>query len=417
MFAALLTQGSCRSPSTHKGPEPSAAVMELETVQWKIGDLDAETLFYLEGGVPQHATTVTNNNATDRWWTGLKIYGYSTFGWFPPVNTDPISDEEWEELTDEERSLRTGSGWIGGGGQACRSSSTLPEISRGTVQMRPGETRSYQGSHPNYPVSPKRETVTRWSLRGHSTLPSEQPFEEWPPFQINLKLKWDKEDGCSVNAELDPGSVFGDITLEGEAPEPYRVALDDQLKEATGESEFVSKRWLVGPEGGLANCVVSLHPFGELELPPVEPVEGAYFDKVGPYYHPQVLAVTSGTEVTLRNQESPCRGFHGRARKNRSFNRLIAAGEEHTWLAERAEVVQVGCDVRPYTHGAIVVLNTPYYDKTDEDGSYFIHDVLPGTYRLRAFHEGLGHWVKDQVVTIKDWGDAVRVDLRPTANP
>ncbi len=201
LMGALLTLGSCRSPLTDAAQEPSPSVVELETVQWKIGDLDAATLFFLEDGVPQHWTTVTNNNATDRWWTGLKIYGYSISGWIPPVNTDPISDEEWEKLTDEELSLRFGSGWGGVGGQVCRSSSALPEISKGTVQMGCGETRSYQDAHTNYPDSPKRETVTSWSLRGQASLPSEQPFEEWPPFQIHLKLKWDKEDGCSVEAE------------------------------------------------------------------------------------------------------------------------------------------------------------------------------------------------------------------------
>lgn len=179
------------------GPE----AVELGRLQWKIGDLDAETLLFLGDGIPQHSTTVTNNNATDRWWTGLKVYGYRTSGWIPPVNTDPISDEEWEKLSDEELSLRTGSGWGGGGGQACRSSSALPEIGKGTVQMRPGETRSYHDSHPNYPASPKRETVTGWSLNGRASLPSDEPFEEWPPFQIDLRLRWDREGGCSVETE------------------------------------------------------------------------------------------------------------------------------------------------------------------------------------------------------------------------
>ena len=46
--------------------------------------------------------------------------------------------------------------------------------------MRPGETRSYQASHANYPPSPRRESATSWSLEGRAALPSDQPFEEWP---------------------------------------------------------------------------------------------------------------------------------------------------------------------------------------------------------------------------------------------
>jgi len=416
MYAALLTQGSCRSPLTDKESGPTVSIVELETVQWRIGDLDAETVLLLEDGIPAHQTTVTNSNETDRWWTGLKVYWYSASGTIPPVNTDPISDEEFEKLTDEEIDLRIGSLWGARGGQACRSSSALPEISKGTVLIRPGETRSYHDSHPNYPTSPKRETVTSWSLEGRACLPSKQPFEEWPPFQIDLDLSWDKEDGCSVGSTLIQGSVRGRVLLEGAAPEPYRAPLDEGMQEAFGVSEFVSERWLVGPEGGLANCAISLRPIEGTEVPPIEPIEDAYFDKVGPYYRPQVLLVTTGTPVTLRNQESLCGGFHGRAAKNQSFNRIIPPGEEHTWLAERAEVVPVVCDVQPYVQGTIVVVDTPYYAMTDADGSFRIRDVAPGTYALRAFHEGLGRWIRRQRVEV-DWGQSVSLELRTSATP
>ena len=182
------------------------------------------------------------------------------------------------------------------------------------------------------------------------------------------------------------------------------------------ESEFVSERWLVGPEGGLANCAISLRPIEGTEVPPIEPIEDAYFDKVGPYYRPQVLLVTPGTSVTLRNQESLCGNFHGRAKKNKSFNRVIAPGEEHTWLAERAEVVPVVCDIQPYVQGAIVVVDTPYYAMTDADGSFRIRDVAPGTYMLRAFHEGLGQWIRRRKVEV-DWGQSVSLELRTSATP
>ena len=206
LLITLLAQSACQAPNTHTTAdaafeEPLPEAVLLYRTQWKIGDLDAETLFFLEDGIPQHSTTVTNNNATDRWWTGLKIYSYGAYGRTPPVNTDPISDEEWERLTDEELSLRIGGGWGTQSGQACRSSSTLPEIKRGTVQMRPGETRSYRDSHSHYPQSPRRENITNWNIKGHASLPSTQPFEEWPPFQINLEFRWDEEGGYSVVAE------------------------------------------------------------------------------------------------------------------------------------------------------------------------------------------------------------------------
>ncbi len=203
---ALLALGGCQgtgAPTGLAGSRESATpkVIELDRQQWKIGDLDAETVFLLEEGIPHHLTTVTNNNPTDRWWTGLKVYGYKIFGKTPPVITEPISDEEWDQLTEEEMALRISGGWGGFGGQACRSSSSLPEIAKGAVRMGPGETRSYRDAHPKYPDSPKREHVTGWGLSGKAALPSESPFHVWPPFQLNLEFSWDDEAGCSVEAE------------------------------------------------------------------------------------------------------------------------------------------------------------------------------------------------------------------------
>lgn len=218
--------------------------------------------------------------------------------------------------------------------------------------------------------------------------------------------------GPSVEGHVTP-NVQGRVVFEGVVPEPNRVPIKDG---AFGLSEFVSRLWLVGPESGLANCVISLHPLKGLEGPEAEPVAGAIFDKVGPYDQPQVLVVTCGTEVTLRNRESPCLGFMARCKKNRTFNRLVLEGTEYIWRPEHAEAVRVGCDKRPYTHGMIVVVDTPYYAKTDAEGRFSIEGLTPGLYRLRVFHEGLGYWIKNQQVEVPGTGD-VSIELKAVFPP
>ena len=184
------------------------------------------------------------------------------------------------------------------------------------------------------------------------------------------------------------------------------------MREVLGEDEFVSRRWLVGPEGGLANCAISLHPEEGTEAPAAEPLVDATLDKVGPYYQPQVLVVTPDTEITLRNRESPCPGFMFRGvRFNVGLNVMIAAGQERRWTAVRPEAIVVGCDLRPYVHGTIVIVDTPYLATTDEAGRFTIPDVAPGSYRLQAFHEGLGRWIRDQEVEVDELG-GLSLELR-----
>ena len=64
---------------------------------------------------------------------------------------------------------------------------------------------------------------------------------------------------------------------------------------------------------------------------------------------------------------------------------------------------------------SIVIVDTPYYAKTDAEGKFSIRDVIPGTYTLRAFHEGLGMWIKKQRVVVTDWGESVSLELKASA--
>ena len=49
-------------------------------------------------------------------------------------------------------------------------------------------------------------------------------------------------------------------------------------------------------------------------------------------------------------------------------------------------------------------------------GSFKIRDVAPGTYRLCAFHEGRGYWVRLEKVEV-DWGQSVSLEMRISATP
>ena len=87
LSALLVALGACQGPAPIADEAAHTSVIELDRVHWRIGDLDAETVLMLEDGIPAHQTTVTNSNETDRFWTGLRIYRYSTFGSSPDPDT------------------------------------------------------------------------------------------------------------------------------------------------------------------------------------------------------------------------------------------------------------------------------------------------------------------------------------------
>ena len=201
--------------------------------------------------------------------------------------------------------------------------------------------------------------------------------------------------GCvAASGTMNDTAVRGRVVLAGEPPPPGRRELEEEMVAVCGEREYVDELWRVTPEGGVAGCVVVLHPPDGATIPPPDPATDVPYEKVGPRYEPRVLVVPAGTTVLLRNRNSPCRGFVSRFLRNPSFTELIPAEGEARVRLERPEAVRVYCDARPYMRGVIVVVDTPDCAVTDARGGFAITGIEPGTYRLRPWHEGTG-WVRD----------------------
>jgi hypothetical protein len=76
--------------------------------------------------------------------------------------------------------------------------------------------------------------------------------------------------------------------------------------------------------------------------------------------------------------------------------------------------LEVICEVHPWSHAWIVVLDHPYYATTAKNGQFTLDGIPPGTYHLRAWHPALGR--ADQTITISG-GSELPVNLELTATP
>ena len=60
-------------------------------------------------------------------------------------------------------------------------------------------------------------------------------------------------------------------------------------------------------------------------------------------------------------------------------------------VLDRPGVVKIDCDVlHTWMSAAIVVVSTPYFAVTGENGSFLIDGVPAGSYDVEIWHEGLG---------------------------
>ena len=129
----------------------------------------------------------------------------------------------------------------------------------------------------------------------------------------------------------------------------------------------------------LADAVASLRPANG-HAPAVAAGTTAIMDQRDLQFAPHVLAIEVGTEVSMPNSDqvrhhvysfSPAKHFELRMYKDRP-------GDPGDFLIPG--VVSLGCNIHDWMLGYILVLDTPYFAKSDDSGVLTIANVPEGDY-------------------------------------
>ncbi len=133
-----------------------------------------------------------------------------------------------------------------------------------------------------------------------------------------------------------------------------------------------------------SGVVVSATPLNSQVHP--APAAHATMLQKGKTFVPHVLPVMAGTTVDFPNSDPI---FHNAFS---SYNGqifdvgLYPPGTSRAVRFTRSGVLRVFCNIHPTMSAIILVLNTPYFVKTEKDGSFQM-SVPPGEYELSVFHE------------------------------
>src|SRR5215469_10662268 len=133
-----------------------------------------------------------------------------------------------------------------------------------------------------------------------------------------------------------------------------------------------------------SGVVISLSPVGQ----PPDPTPGKHYRMLqkDKRFTPHVLPVVAGSTVDFPNDDPI---FHSAFS---SYNGqifdvgLYPPGETRSVKFTRPGIIRVFCNIHPSMSAVILVLTTPYFASTREDGFFHI-DAPPGDYELNVFHE------------------------------
>jgi hypothetical protein len=133
------------------------------------------------------------------------------------------------------------------------------------------------------------------------------------------------------------------------------------------------------------------------------PAQPAVLDQKGCMYEPHVLAMMTGQQLVVKNDDEFMHNVHSLAEKNPTFNFSQATVDPGKVVPESprtTEFFRVKCDVHPWMSSYVAVFEHPYFAVTQADGSFEIKGLPAGEYTIRAWHESLGE--REQKVTVSD---------------
>jgi hypothetical protein len=112
------------------------------------------------------------------------------------------------------------------------------------------------------------------------------------------------------------------------------------------------------------------------------------------------MGIQVGQQLRVTNSDPVTHNIHPLAQINREWNHSQGPGDAP--LARKfvkpEVMIRVKCNIHPWMHAFIGVVEHPYFAVSGADGSFQIRDLPPGDYVLEAWHETLG--MQEQKISI-----------------
>lgn len=141
-----------------------------------------------------------------------------------------------------------------------------------------------------------------------------------------------------------------------------------------------------------SNSIVSAHPLS-FKLPDDISGESVIIDQKNATFIPNVTPVTVGTVVQFVNDDpffhnvfslTPGSKFNiGRRPTGDVYSKQIEAPK---WKVTGVGPISLFCDVHSQMNATILSLDTPYFTRVNEDGTYSLRNLPVGEYEIRVFN-------------------------------
>ncbi|MGQ0735986.1 MAG: carboxypeptidase regulatory-like domain-containing protein [Acidobacteriota bacterium] len=208
---------------------------------------------------------------------------------------------------------------------------------------------------------------------------------------------------ASPLAAVDPatlGTITGRVMLDGTPPVAQIVSFDADPKCASlASGEQRTEYLLLDPDQSVRNVFVYVKEGLPPGLYPV-PSAPAVLDQRQCRYVPRVIGVQVGQQIAIRNSDPLLHNVRADGAVNAPFDfgTPIQGMEIKRTFATREIMVPFKCNVHPWMHAYVGVLEHPFFSVTGEGGRFTLPRLPAGSYTVEIWHERLGTQTREVTV-------------------
>jgi plastocyanin len=126
----------------------------------------------------------------------------------------------------------------------------------------------------------------------------------------------------------------------------------------------------------------------------------AVMDQKNRMFIPHVLAVQTGTTVRFPNSDDIHHHVYSFSPAKTFQLPLYKGTPAKPVLFDKSGVVTLGCNIHDQMSAFILVVDTPFFEKTGDDGRAALRDVSPGRYTLHVWYPDMRDEPQPQNVTV-----------------
>ncbi len=138
----------------------------------------------------------------------------------------------------------------------------------------------------------------------------------------------------------------------------------------------------------------------------VRPLAGAEVAQAERRFVPAVSVVTVGTSVTFPNRDTVRHHVYSFSPAKRFEIKLYVGTPAAPVVFDQPGIAVLGCNIHDQMTAWIVIVDTPWFGRTDDAGHWASAAAPPGRYTLRAWHPGMpvGSTPIEQALTVEPSG-------------